>query len=138
MVLPGIGSVEKAMTSVQSDVRNSQIFSITKQDRKRLNGHPGKVVWFTGLSGSGKSTLANALEKELHAQGRRTYILDGDNIRQGLNKDLGFTDADRVENIRRIAEVAKLMMDATDRKFNCMRPSMARVLGFETCWTQAV
>ena len=69
------------MTSVQSDVRNSQIFSITKQDRKRLNGHPGKVVWFTGLSGSGKSTLANALEKELHAQGRRTYILDGDNIR---------------------------------------------------------
>jgi bifunctional enzyme CysN/CysC len=70
------------------------------------------VIWFTGLSGSGKSTLANALEKALHAQGKRTYILDGDNIRQGLNKDLGFTDADRVENIRRIAEVAKLMMDA--------------------------
>ena len=89
-----------------------QSLTITRQDREHLNGHPGKVIWFTGLSGSGKSTLANALEKELHAQGKRTYILDGDNIRQGLNKDLGFTDADRVENIRRIAEVAKLMMDA--------------------------
>ena len=100
------------MTPVKYDMRNSQIFSIAKQDRERLNGHPGKVVWFTGLSGSGKSTLANALEQALFAQGRRTYILDGDNIRQGLNKDLGFTDADRVENIRRIAEVAKLMMDA--------------------------
>jgi bifunctional enzyme CysN/CysC len=69
-------------------------------------------MWFTGLSGSGKSTLANALEVELHGRGLRTYVLDGDNIRQGLNKDLGFTEADRVENIRRIAEVAKLMMDA--------------------------
>ena len=89
-----------------------QALSITRDDRERLNGHKGKVIWFTGLSGSGKSTLANALEKELHAQGKRTYILDGDNIRQGLNKDLGFTDADRIENIRRVAEVAKLMMDA--------------------------
>jgi bifunctional enzyme CysN/CysC len=89
-----------------------QALSITRVDRERLNGHKGKVIWFTGLSGSGKSTLANALEKELHAQGKRTYILDGDNVRQGLNKDLGFTDADRVENIRRVAEVAKLMMDA--------------------------
>ncbi|WP_374672593.1 sulfate adenylyltransferase subunit CysN [Acidovorax temperans] len=89
-----------------------QALSVTREDRERLNGHKGKVIWFTGLSGSGKSTLANALEKELHAQGKRTYILDGDNIRQGLNKDLGFTDADRVENIRRVAEVAKLMMDA--------------------------
>lgn len=89
-----------------------QTLSITQQDRERLNGHQGKVIWFTGLSGSGKSTIANALEKELHAQGKHTYILDGDNIRQGLNKDLGFTDADRVENIRRVAEVAKLMMDA--------------------------
>jgi bifunctional enzyme CysN/CysC len=89
-----------------------QALSITREDRERLNGHNGKVIWFTGLSGSGKSTLANALEKELYAQGRRTYILDGDNIRQGLNKDLGFTDADRVENIRRVAEVARLMMDA--------------------------
>ncbi|WP_417658067.1 sulfate adenylyltransferase subunit CysN [Pseudidiomarina aestuarii] len=89
-----------------------QALSICRQDRERLNGHQGKVIWFTGLSGSGKSTIANALEKELHAQGKRTYILDGDNVRQGLNKDLGFTDADRVENIRRVAEVAKLMMDA--------------------------
>lgn len=89
-----------------------QALSITREDRERLNGHKGKVIWFTGLSGSGKSTIANALEKELHAQGKRTYILDGDNVRQGLNKDLGFTDANRVENIRRVAEVAKLMMDA--------------------------
>ena len=89
-----------------------QALSISREDRELLNGHKGKVIWFTGLSGSGKSTLANALERELHAQGKRTYILDGDNIRQGLNKDLGFTDADRVENIRRVAEVAKLMMDA--------------------------
>jgi len=89
-----------------------QALSITREDRERLAGHKGKVIWFTGLSGSGKSTIANALERELHAQGKRTYILDGDNIRQGLNKDLGFTDSDRVENIRRVAEVAKLMMDA--------------------------
>lgn len=89
-----------------------QALSITREDRERLNGHQGKVIWFTGLSGSGKSTIANALEKELNAQGKRTYILDGDNIRQGLNRDLGFTDADRVENIRRVAEVARLMMDA--------------------------
>jgi bifunctional enzyme CysN/CysC len=89
-----------------------QALGITREARERLNGHKGKVVWFTGLSGSGKSTLANALEKQLHARGCRTYILDGDNIRMGLNKDLGFTDADRVENIRRVAEVARLMMDA--------------------------
>ncbi|MDR6918648.1 bifunctional enzyme CysN/CysC [Pseudomonas sp. 3296] len=91
---------------------HKQVLSITRQNREKLNGHKGKVIWFTGLSGSGKSTLANALEVELHASGYRTYLLDGDNVRQGLNKDLGFTDADRVENIRRIAEVAKLMMDA--------------------------
>ena len=91
---------------------HAQSLSVKRADRERLNGHKGKVIWFTGLSGSGKSTIANALEVALHAQGHRTYILDGDNIRQGLNKDLGFTDADRVENIRRVAEVAKLMMDA--------------------------
>jgi len=89
-----------------------QVLSITRKDRETLNGHKGKIIWFTGLSGSGKSTLANALEKELHIRGRHTYILDGDNVRLGLNKDLGFTEADRVENIRRVAEVAKLMMDA--------------------------
>jgi bifunctional enzyme CysN/CysC len=89
-----------------------QLLTITRKDREALNQHKGRVIWFTGLSGSGKSTIANALEIALHARGQRTYILDGDNVRQGLNKDLGFTDADRVENIRRIAEVAKLMMDA--------------------------
>lgn len=91
---------------------HKQALVVDKTARNRLNGHPGKVVWFTGLSGSGKSTVANALEQALHSRGIRTYILDGDNIRQGLNKDLGFTDADRVENIRRIAEVARLMVDA--------------------------
>jgi bifunctional enzyme CysN/CysC len=96
----------------RADNIHTQALTITKSEREKLYGHKGKVVWFTGLSGSGKSTLANALEVELHKQGKHTYILDGDNVRQGLNKDLGFTDADRVENIRRIAEVAKLMMDA--------------------------
>ncbi|MFW8744794.1 adenylyl-sulfate kinase [Mesorhizobium japonicum] len=96
----------------RADNIHTQALSITKPDREKLHGHKGKVIWFTGLSGSGKSTLANALEVELHGHGQHTYLLDGDNIRQGLNKDLGFTESDRVENIRRIAEVAKLMMDA--------------------------
>lgn len=89
-----------------------QAVTVDKAARARLNGHAGRCLWFTGLSGSGKSTIANALERKLHAKGYRTYILDGDNVRLGLNRDLGFTDADRVENIRRIAEVAKLMVDA--------------------------
>ena len=104
------GMINHSMRRAQNV--HAQALSITRTDREKLNGHKGKVIWFTGLSGSGKSTIANALEVELHAQGYRTYLLDGDNVRQGLNKDLGFTDADRVENIRRIAEVAKLMMDA--------------------------
>lgn len=87
-------------------------FDVTQAKRERLNGHAGKVVWFTGLSGSGKSTCANALEQALHASGRHTYVLDGDNVRSGLNKDLGFSEADRVENIRRVAEVSRLMLDA--------------------------
>lgn len=86
--------------------------TVTRTDRQVRNGHAGQVIWFTGLSGSGKSTLANALEVALHAQGVRTYLLDGDNVRRGLNQDLGFSEADRAENIRRIAEVARLMMDA--------------------------
>ena len=90
----------------------NQKLDVNKISRQTLNGHKSKLIWFTGLSGSGKSTIANALEKRLHEQGKRTYILDGDNIRHGLNKDLGFTDTDRVENIRRISEVAKLMVDA--------------------------
>lgn len=85
---------------------------VSRADRERLNGHQGKVVWFTGLSGAGKSTLANALEAALHEKGIRTYTLDGDNLRLGLNKDLGFAIADRVENMRRIVEVAQLMLNA--------------------------
>lgn len=85
---------------------------VDKTARQALNGHKSKVLWLTGISGSGKSTIANALEKELHTRGIRTYVLDGDNIRRGLNEDLGFSEADRVENIRRIGEVAKLMVDA--------------------------
>ena len=106
----GAGMIRHDLRRAQNVHR--QALSVTREGRERLNGHKGRVVWFTGLSGAGKSTVANALAMALHAQGRRTYILDGDNVRQGLNRDLGFTDADRVENIRRIAEVAKLMMDA--------------------------
>ena len=86
--------------------------SIDKKTRSELNSQTPCVVWFTGLSGSGKSTIANILEQKLHTIGKRTYLLDGDNVRHGLNKDLGFTDTDRVENIRRVAEVSKLMVDA--------------------------
>lgn len=85
---------------------------ITKIDRNKLTGNKSFVVWFTGLSGSGKSTLVNVLEQRLHQKGVLTYILDGDNIRNGLNYDLGFSDADRKENIRRIGEVAKLLSDS--------------------------
>ena len=89
-----------------------QAIEVNKHAHAALNGHKPCVVWFTGLSGSGKSTIANVVEKKLHAMGRHTYLLDGDNVRHGLNKDLGFTEADRVENIRRVAEVARLMVDA--------------------------
>ena len=93
-------------------MKTKQLFDITKQDRVLLNGHRPLCLWFTGLSGSGKSTIANALEKKLYAMGINTYILDGDNLRQGLNSSLGFDMASRAENIRRTAEVAKLMVDA--------------------------
>ena len=89
-----------------------QAVEVDKAARTRQNGHRPGVLWFTGLSGSGKSTIANIVERQLHARGVRTYLLDGDNVRHGLSRDLGFTDADRVENIRRIGEVAKLMVDA--------------------------
>ena len=85
---------------------------IDKASRSRLNAHKPVILWFTGLSGSGKSTIANIVERELHARGVHTYMLDGDNVRHGLNRDLGFTDADRVENIRRVGEVARLFVDA--------------------------
>ena len=86
--------------------------AVTRQDRAQLNGHRGCTVWLTGLSGSGKSTIAVDVEKRLLERGVRTYILDGDNIRHGLNKNLGFSPEDRTENIRRIGEVAKLFTDA--------------------------
>jgi bifunctional enzyme CysN/CysC len=89
-----------------------QALDLNKGLRSQLKGQKACVLWLTGLSGAGKSTIANLVEKKLHAQGRHTYLLDGDNVRHGLNKDLGFTDVDRVENIRRVAEVAKLMVDA--------------------------
>jgi adenylylsulfate kinase len=85
---------------------------VTREDRERKFGHRGCTIWFTGLSGSGKSTLANALDEVLWERGIRSYVLDGDNIRHGLNKDLGFSPADRTENIRRIGEVARLFTDA--------------------------
>jgi bifunctional enzyme CysN/CysC len=89
-----------------------QALDVNKHARSALKGQRACVLWFTGLSGAGKSTVANLVEKRLHSLGRHTYTLDGDNVRHGLNKDLGFTDADRVENIRRVAEVSKLMVDA--------------------------
>ena len=85
---------------------------VKRSDRNSLNNHKSGLVWFTGLSASGKSTIAHAVEKELHDRGIRTYVLDGDNVRHGLNSNLGFSPEDRKENIRRIGEVAKLMADA--------------------------
>lgn len=89
-----------------------QSFEITKSLRENKNGHKSLLIWYTGLSGSGKSTLANAVEKELYLKGYKSYTLDGDNIRRGINNNLGFNQNDRLENIRRVAEISKLMMDA--------------------------
>ena len=100
------------MTAPKSENIHWHAGEITRADRERTNGHKGATLWFTGLSGSGKSTVARRLEERLFERGVRVYVLDGDNIRFGLNKDLGFSPADRTENIRRIGEVAKLFTDA--------------------------
>jgi bifunctional enzyme CysN/CysC len=106
----GVGMIEFGLRRATNI--SWQALDIDKGARAGQKGQRPCVLWFTGLSGSGKSTIANLLERRLHALGRHTYLLDGDNVRHGLNKDLGFTDADRVENIRRVAETAKLMADA--------------------------
>jgi bifunctional enzyme CysN/CysC len=106
----GAGLIHFALR--RADNVHWQAVQVDQAAHARLKGHQPCVVWFTGLSGAGKSTIADTVERKLHAEGRHTYLLDGDNIRHGLNRDLGFTDADRVENIRRIAEVAALMIDA--------------------------
>lgn len=106
----GMGLIDFALR--RSDNIHWQNMDITKEQRAQQKNQLPKIIWFTGLSGSGKSSIANILEKKLHTMGQHTITLDGDNIRHGLNKDLGFTEADRVENIRRVGEVAKLMVDS--------------------------
>ena len=105
------GPYEKRDNESQAEVIWHQTH-ITKDDRAKQKNQVPKCIWLTGLSGSGKSTLANALEVALTEQGKHTYLLDGDNVRHGLNKNLGMSDEDRTENIRRVSEVAKLMVDA--------------------------
>lgn len=106
----GAGTIDFGLRRAQN--LTYQSFDVTRDVRAEQKGQSPRIVWFTGLSGSGKSTVANLIEKRITAEGKHTYVLDGDNVRHGLNKDLGFTEDDRVENIRRVAEVAKLMADA--------------------------
>ncbi|MFI5307785.1 MAG: adenylyl-sulfate kinase [Polyangiales bacterium] len=100
------------MASPKSQHIKWEAGGVTRAEREALHGHRGVALWFTGLSGSGKSTLAHAVERELCRRGHATYVLDGDNVRHGLSSDLGFSAADRCENVRRIGEVAKLFVDA--------------------------
>ena len=106
----GAGMVSFGLRRAANIHRQSLL--VGREEREKLNGHKPAVLWFTGLSGSGKSTIANLVERELHDRGVRTFLLDGDNVRHGLNRDLGFSDADRVENVRRVGEVAKLFVEA--------------------------
>jgi bifunctional enzyme CysN/CysC len=106
----GAGVIDFGLRRAQN--LSYQSFDVNREVRARQKGQKPAIVWFTGLSGSGKSTVANLIEKRLTAEGKHAYILDGDNVRHGLNKDLGFTEEARVENIRRVAEVARLMADA--------------------------
>lgn len=107
-----MADVEQRPTGPDDDNVVWHPHAVARADREARNGHKGVVLWFTGLSGSGKSTVAGALEQALHRIGVSTYLLDGDNVRHGLCRDLGFSDDDRKENIRRVGEVAKLMVDA--------------------------
>jgi bifunctional enzyme CysN/CysC len=131
-----VGTLDFALR--RGETVKPELSYLTGRDREQKFGHRGKVLWFTGLSGAGKSTLANNLERELFGLGIRTMILDGDNLRSGLNKDLGFSEADRIENIRRTAEVAKLMFDAglvvivaVISPFNADRAAAKELIGAE-------
>ncbi|HEY1606967.1 MAG TPA: adenylyl-sulfate kinase [Allosphingosinicella sp.] len=106
----GAGLINYALRRSQN--LHAQELEVTREARAALKGQQPRLLWFTGLSGAGKSTVANLVEKKLHARGRHSFLLDGDNVRLGLNRDLGFTDADRAENVRRVGETAKLMLDA--------------------------
>ncbi|HEY5722174.1 MAG TPA: adenylyl-sulfate kinase, partial [Allosphingosinicella sp.] len=106
----GAGLIRHALRRSQNV--HAQALDVTREARAGMKGQKPVLLWFTGLSGAGKSTIANLVEKKLHASGRHTFLLDGDNVRLGLNRDLGFTEADRAENVRRVGETAKLMLDA--------------------------
>jgi adenylylsulfate kinase len=111
-LLGSFAGVARRMSDQKATNVTWHAHNITREDRQKLNGHRGAVLWFTGLSGCGKSTIANAVDQLLHEQGIHTFVLDGDNIRMGLNRNLGFTAEDRTENIRRIGEVARLFADS--------------------------
>jgi len=106
----GMGTIHYSLR--RSSNIHKHAMDVDKSARSELKQQEPRCLWFTGLSGSGKSTVGNLVEKKLHLKGLHTYMLDGDNVRHGLNRDLGFTESDRIENIRRISEVSKLMVDA--------------------------